>query len=196
MSHTKPQPQSAAAHLEHRTDKYLMIIIILLVISLVIWFLLYTLGKQQISELKLSQQEIETTFVSDQNLNLINQFVDTNSLTLLKVNDFFPNEGNIIQTLESIEAIVKTYDDKASVKISSAQPVPKDDQLHIPLTLNMNTSLEGLTRLLREIEKLPLILEINSINLLHTSENALQITIGINLYVDDPFIPAPANPTN
>lgn len=196
MPYTKPQPQSAAAHLEHRTDKHLMVIIILLVVGIVVWFVLYSLGKQQISELKLTQQEIETTFVSDQNLNLINQFVDANSLTLLKVNDFFPNETNIIQTLESIEAIVKTYDDQATVKISSTQPVPKDDQLHIPLTINLNTSLEGLTRLLREIEKLPLILEINSTNLLHTSENALQITLGINLYVDDPFIPAPANPAN
>jgi Tfp pilus assembly protein PilO len=196
MPHTKPQPQSAAAHLEHRTDKYLMVIIILLVVSIVVWFVLYSLGKQQISELKLTQQEIESTFVSDQNLNLINQFVDANSLTLLKVNDFFPNEANIIQTLESIEAIVKTYDDQATVKISSTQPVPKDDQLQIPLIINLNTSLEGLTRLLREIEKLPLILEINSTNLLHTSENALQITLGINLYVDDPFIPAPANPSN
>lgn len=196
MPYAKPQPQSAAAHLEHRTDKHLMVIIILLVVGIVVWFVLYSLGKQQISELKLTQQEIETTFVSDQNLNLINQFVDANSLTLLKVNDFFPNETNIIQTLESIEAIVKTYDDQATVKISSTQPVPKDDQLHIPLTINLNTSLEGLTRLLREIEKLPLILEINSTNLLHTSENALQITLGINLYVDDPFIPAPANPAN
>jgi Tfp pilus assembly protein PilO len=182
---------SAAENLQKKTDHHMMIIAIFLALSMVVWFIIFSLGRSQLDQLDLINKEIKTTFVSDQNLNQLNQFVDANSNTLNRVNQFFPNETNIIETLESIETIVKKYDEGGVVNIVSIQAVPKEGQLHIPLTIVASSSLESLTKLLRELEKLPLILEISSVDLIHTSASALQINLGVNLYVDDPFIPAP-----
>lgn len=187
---------SASVNLQKKTDRHIMVIATTLILGLVLWLIFYTLSKQQLAEIELTRQEIESTHVSDQQLITLGQLVDNNAEVIQKMFEYFPNEENIIDTFEIIEMISKKYDPQAIVNIPSETPTKKGDQLQIPLEIKLNTTIESLTKLLREFEQLPLFIEINSMNITHTDTNVSQISLGVSLYVDEPFVQPEVNPTN
>lgn len=187
---------SAATNLQKKTDHHLMAIAIVLVLGLVLWFIFYSIASQQLAEIALIRQEIEATHVSDQQLNSLGNLIDANVTTIESMDQFFPTETNIIATFEVIENLIKKYDPQAVINIPSETPTKKNEQLQIPLQIRLTITLESFTRLLREIEKLPLLFQINSLSINHSGTNALQINLGTSLYVDEPFLQPKTDTTN
>ena len=191
----QPKP-SAAQNLLKKSDRRLMLIAVVLVFGLLLSIVLYMLSKQQAKDTAIIQKEIQTISVSDQNLASLNQFVDLNSSQIDKIFAVFPKDTDIISVLETIESKIKQYDEDGSVNISSPNAAKKHGEMQITLQINLNGSIYDLTRLMRELEKLPFILKFSSIDINSLGGDQSAISIGTTLYVDDPFVEKTNHPQN
>jgi len=106
--------------------------------------------------------------------------------TLSKV---FPNEETIADFISAFEAYLKKNSDEFSFKFSSLTPVAEQDKLFLPAIIMMKTDLPRLISFLQDVENLPYMTHIVSIQSKNDEgfTGKQVILIGIKLYVQNPF---------
>jgi hypothetical protein len=180
-------PITAANNLNKRSDKYAYMIAITIALGLMVNFALISVGKQQIGQIEVIRNEMNTSAISDANLKDLSQYVSQNQSDIKTIFNVFPNPNNesIIIALEALEALIGRYDEEAKISFSSKTTLKKNSESYIPLQISLNLARSQLISLLRDIERLPYIIEVTSINLNMERDPHNQVVIGASLYVDD-----------
>jgi Tfp pilus assembly protein PilO len=105
------------------------------------------------------------------------------------INNIFPNNENILDTIQNIETILTQFDPNSSVRIPNPNPTKNGTQLIIPLSLRFRSSVDQAMLVLSDIEQLPNVIEITSLDLktAQGASNAAELAVSANVYVQDPF---------
>lgn len=178
---------SAAANLAKKTERFMLSVAAILVLSIFISGVLFWLSKNQTSDIGVIQEELHTYALSETNTTELNQFVDANIDTIAAIEEVFPTNDTIVPVLKNIEAVVLKYDSQAIVGFIDSVPTKKNNELQIPMSINLTSDINTAFMLLRELEKLPLVLEVTNLNITNRQSIPI-IDIKAVLYVNDPFI--------
>jgi hypothetical protein len=131
-------------------------------------------------------QEISTKTQAFDEATSFNGFITTNKIDLEKMNMAIPSESMLVGVIQDIEAIIRQYDEFATVKFSSATPAKIGQDLIIPMNVYINLPLTSLGELYQKFSGLPYILQVISSE--SQLSNGLATTIiTLRLYVQEPF---------
>ena len=102
----------------------------------------------------------------------------------------FPDSEGVLEVLQELESLVESIDPEGSVSFASTVPIKVQNELSIPLQLNLTaTSFEAI-ELLRRLERLPYVVNTQTISLSLSAglTEPAAVVIGVQLYVNDPFV--------
>ncbi len=102
----------------------------------------------------------------------------------------FPDSEGVLGVLQELEALVESVDPQGVVSFTSTVPVKVENELSIPMQLQLNTNSFEAIELMRRLERLPYVISVDTIDLdlLGGISEPAQVTIGVHLYVNDPFV--------
>ena len=142
---------------------------------------------QQLTILKTTKQEITTAKQTSEEAKNFNSFLTAHQIDLEKMSTAVPSESMLVGVVQDIEAIIQTYDPRASLTFSQATPIRSGVDLIVPLSVSLNLPLNQLPELYKKIMALPYLIQITQSES-KTSDNLANTTINLRLYVQDPFI--------
>lgn len=183
------QQITAANTLNQKANRLILATATLIGAGCIIIIVLFVLTNNLLKKHQtLVQQKISTQESVSGTESLIG-YVSKNLDSLKLILDIFPDELTIIETVQILESLVQTYDANAKVKFSSLTPVAKNNQLYIPLQLNLHTTPYNSINLLRQLERLPYVVEVTNYEtkVPSAASSAAEINLGVVLYVQDPF---------
>jgi hypothetical protein len=105
------------------------------------------------------------------------------------INGVFPNEETITLFIQKLEETIRSTTDQYTFKFSSVTPLKEQDKLFLPLQITVKTDLSHFIAFLAEIEKLPYMTHITSMNgkLPDSFNKTGEMSINLKVYVQDPF---------
>jgi hypothetical protein len=108
---------------------------------------------------------------------------------LTVVSDAFPDESSIIMVIQHLEVLVRQFDPQGYVKFLPQGPQKINNQLGVNLAVRLNITPAELIAFLRQLERLPHIIELTTTEIRTPNgiTNQAEISIGMTLYVQDPF---------
>ena len=182
------ESNKAAQNLESKTKKYLAIGFIVTIVGIFVSIVFYTLGQQKIGVMTSVQQELSSLLQAQNSSDSLKQFVasQTDSIdVLLRV---FPDEDSFLQFLSALETLTINTDPNVNLNFTEPVQLP-DEELIIPVTIIMQANAGEISELLKQIELLPYIFTVTSID--YRFQNGVNddaiVTIGGRVYVKDPF---------
>jgi hypothetical protein len=104
-----------------------------------------------------------------------------------RINDVFPNETTIDIVYQNILTLAKKTDSGSTLSFNSLVPAKQNNQTMLPMTLDLRAPHYEVINLLTELERLPYIIEIISIELTNPASLDGHATIQFRLYVDEKF---------
>jgi predicted PurR-regulated permease PerM len=108
------------------------------------------------------------------------------------VSSVFPNEVTIPQFIQSLEGLIRPYSDSYAVRFNSLTPLAEQERLFLILTITMHTDLARLYDLLEQLETLPYMTHITSMNVKTPDgfSGIAEVNVTLKVYVQNPFTPA------
>jgi len=184
---------SAAGNLRHKSKKLVLIAVALVVVVALVNVLVLSFAFQQTKKYQVVASEKAALMASRETSGSVVDFIQKNQDVVDKLNEVFPNEDSIIDVISATEAVIQQYDPQGVVEISAFNPSKVNNELQVPLLIKMRVSVIDLVGFLRELEKQPYVYEVTSIDMRMPEGLTAkgEITIGVKLYVQDPFITTP-----
>lgn len=141
---------------------------------------------QELESLHQERIILQEDLVASQSLA---EFTASQQEELIELENLFPDQETIVLFLQDIEMLVQAYDRGGTVRFSALQPVMHDNQLSIPLTINLRSDLTRLADFSLRLEKIPYFVRTNMIELRTPQGHRGEVitTIHGRLYVSDPF---------
>jgi hypothetical protein len=108
------------------------------------------------------------------------------------VSDVFPTEATIPQFIQSLEGLIRPYSESYAVRFNSLTPLTEQERLFLLLTITVHTDLTRLIGLLEELETLPYMTHITSMNVKTPDgfSGISEVSITLKVYVQNPFTPS------
>jgi len=105
------------------------------------------------------------------------------------ISQVFPNEETLPDLLSTLENLIKLYSDSGTLKFNSLVPVKEQDRLYLLMAIVLKTDLERLYTLFIELEELPYLTHIVSVNgkMPGVFDSVGEISILLKIYVQNPF---------
>lgn len=181
--------QSASHNLHQKTIKTIYLVIAIIVISIGINILIQFLTHNNIRRLhQLQTQAIKSKDTAISNQYLL-QFIAENEQQLPIIDQALPDQNTIFVFAEAVNQLIATYDPAGRIDFSTTSPIKVDNQLTVPIIIKLNSTPYELISLLRQIERLPYLIEITSINGSFPDgiTNQAPIILGGRVYVAEPF---------
>lgn len=159
------------------------------ILIMVINFLFLLLSRNSASTITLLNKEL---VILDQEQRIISRSADVYDQykdDIDIVSSVFPSSETILTFIETLEKVSQQISPSSTVKFNSLTPLRDGDSSYLLLTISLKTDIEGLTKFLDEIELLPYMTHVTSINA-NTPDGFVRpsdIAVGLKVYVQDPF---------
>jgi hypothetical protein len=181
-----PKP-SAATNLNTHTEKYLAVTAIVTVLSTLLAISGIYFSFQHLKTYYALKQETTALESSRLNTQELFSFVSDHAQEIERINDVFPNETTIDIVYQNILTLAKKTDSGSTLSFNSLVPAKQNNQTMLPMTLDLRAPHYEVINLLTELERLPYIIEIISIELTNPASLDGHATIQFRLYVDEKF---------
>lgn len=180
---------SAAANLERRLNRQLLVLAVYVLIVFSIGTMLAYLSHTLSQELRTEIQQQVNTNLSEDGAKTLQSLIRTHPETTQLLIRAIPNDTTFPELIATLENITKVYDPKSEIRVPSDKPVKIKSELTIPLQIKLSLSAPNFSDLLKTIEQLPYIIEVTGIDLQMPSGSGglINCTLGVRVYVQDPF---------
>ena len=150
--------------------------------------IVYFSAKNPMMKLTTLKQTITSTKVSDLQINQTQNFVANNQESIESIISVFPAESDFLDFLITLETMLAVIDPGAKLTPGSS-PVKAGQQLTVPLQLQFTGTIYTLEDFFIQLERLPYIIEVTSLELKSPSGLAQpsEIVASLRVYVEDPF---------
>jgi hypothetical protein len=155
-------------------------------VLLIIAALLLQVAHSNSTSLSQLQAEIATKEQAFQEADSFNRFVSQNQTALEQLDFALPNESMLVGVVQDIEAVIHQFDPLGTVKFTAVTPTRVGQELVIPITVTIQSSLDQLPPLFNQLSQLPYLIQIISTETQGINTNPTTIII-MRLYVQDPF---------
>ena len=154
---TQNKTASASRNLDKRTTKVISINLVIIAICTLVSIILLILANQKLTDYKSISQEILAIKKSNKDTVSLRNFANEKINDINQLDQFFPNEQNIIEVIQELENLVFEYDENGDVKFSEIRPSKTNNGLAILLSIKLNINSIEVVNFLRKLEKLPYI---------------------------------------
>lgn len=145
------------------------------------------LTSQKLNVVNTTKQEIIVARQVLDEANNFNSFLTAHQIDLEKMGTALPSESMLVGVVQDIEAVIKTYDQRATLTFSQATPIRIGTDLTVPLSISLSLPLHQLPQLYDQLMTLPYLLQVTQSES-KIADNLTNTTITLRLYVQDPFI--------
>lgn len=147
------------------------------------------LARNLTANIKLLRQEL---FALEQNQRIIQTAQEVYAVHAKDIDLFanvFPTEMSLPAFLTKLEEVLGKSMSGYTVKFNSIQPIPEGERLYLLLTINTNGTHQQLDQFFSELEVLPYMTHIISIQTKTQSGFAgmSEFSLGLKVYVQNPF---------
>lgn len=181
---TKPKRKNPPKPSRYLTIYFLIILAMLSLNSIAVY-----LTGVRIDQLNLTREQIVTAQVNNSNISSTSQFLESGQVQIEIINNALPNESTLINFVTTIENLANQWSSTSSLKFNAKNPTGDSNAKFIPFELNISTDMKNFQQFLTQLEKLPYLVEVDSIASTHTNldQNLWDIEIIAKVYVQDPF---------
>lgn len=169
------------------TIKRLILLVTLL--NVIGSILLSSLANKQKQVFIQNQQAIANLTERSQNKSELYKFLGINEEGIQQIHSALPNEDTIADFVSTIEDLLSLSEIEGDFHFSAIVPSKANNQLSIPFLIKMNTTIPKFLSFMRQLEKMPYIIQVTSVNI-NTPQGiggGVEASIGATIYVQDPF---------
>jgi Tfp pilus assembly protein PilO len=179
---------SAATNITKRTHRQLLISLVIVIAALITQILLAHFAWQNTSTTVADTQEQMNAHLSSDGVNAAQAFVTKNPEAAQILIDTFPNQSTFPNIIALLEGLVSIYDPRGQIAPANV-PKKVQNELSLPLEISFTAGLLDLTDFLLQLEQLPHVIEITSLEIRSPQgqDESVNINIGTRVYVQDPF---------
>lgn len=147
------------------------------------------LFSSQVKTVTLLRSEASMLHSANQAVNVSSSVLDEYTKQTAALAQVFPNEETIPTFIQALESRIRDVSSEYSFKFNSLTPIQEQDKLYLLMTINMKTDFQKLERFLGELETLPYMTHVVSIQDKAVQEFAGDgdVRIGLKVYVQNPF---------
>jgi hypothetical protein len=169
--------------------KTIILISLAFMLLLVHFILLWSAGQQKKS-LQVIRKQLDADR-QDQNIIMAAETLNSKFAKEISIiSKVFPTEQTTPNFIRVYEELAANYALDYSIKFNSTQPVPEASNLYLPLTAIFKIKYDNLVNFLGDMEKLPYLTHITSINIAAPDgiSGILDVRATFKLYVNNPFV--------
>jgi hypothetical protein len=148
-------------------------------------FLTGNQAKHYVTQIQDYQNLVQSRIATNHIQSLVGSKIDE----LTTVEDAFPNDSSIIEVMQKLETLVRNVDPQGTVHFAPQGQTKVNNQLGVALNFRFMATPSDTINFLRHLERLPHIIEVNRIEIKTPNgvSNIGETTMGVTLYVQDPF---------
>ena len=175
----KSKPSIKSNEIAKQTKRFAVLAVATSLLFIALSFVLVLLINNQQKQLQSIRKQISTKTTDIQSQDQTAEFIETNTQTINSFLKVLPNENSLVDFVDAVESLSNSTTSSSSLEFSALAPTGSDIAKYIPFVITLSTNMPNFYQYLNQLERLPYIIEISSIEsqLINSQTDSWNFTI-------------------